>query len=415
MSGPREHGDSAFRAGHRLRAGLRRHGVIRRPSELGRLLRSADVQSTYGNSIELYAEGGSGLEAMLRAIEGARRRIHLETYILRGDATGRRFLDAMTERARAGVEVRLLYDGIGSRGLDVSLLEPLRSAGGDAVVFNPLSRLYPRWAPRRRDHRKILVVDGEVAFTGGLNVGDEYLLGAGLDGNPATPWRDAHVRLEGPAVAMLEAVFLESWFRADGPDRPWTGLDGPPITTPEGEAVAVIADGPTYHKRRVRDLLVAALERSRQRARLATPYFVPGRKLATALAETASRGVEVHLLLAGFTDHPLVRWAARGRLPALLASGVRAFEFERSMMHAKVAVFDSSWALIGTSNLDRQSLEHSYEVNLLVEGRALPPRLDDLLAKDMADSREITLAELARRGLLERWRDRLAAFLLARF
>jgi phosphatidylserine/phosphatidylglycerophosphate/cardiolipin synthase-like enzyme len=208
-----------------------------------------------------------------------------------------------------------------------------------------------------------------VAFTGGLNVGDEYLLGAGLDGNPATPWRDAHVRLEGPAVAMLEAVFLESWFRADGPDRPWTGLDGPPITTPEGEAVAVIADGPTYHKRRVRDLLVAALERSRQRARLATPYFVPGRKLATALAETASRGVEVHLLLAGFTDHPLVRWAARGRLPALLASGVRAFEFERSMMHAKVAVFDSSWALIGTSNLDRQSLEHSYEVNLLVECR----------------------------------------------
>jgi cardiolipin synthase len=383
MSAPKEPGDSAFRATHRLRAGLRRHGVIRRPSELGRLLRSADVQSTYGNSIELFADGRSGLEAMLRAIEAARRRVHLETYILHGDTTGRRFLDAMTERARAGVEVRLLYDGIGSRGLDVSLLEPLRSAGGDAVVFNPLSRLYPRWAPRRRDHRKILVVDGEVAFTGGLNVGDEYRLGAG--------------------------------FRADGPDRPWIGHDGPPIATPEGEAVAVIADGPTYHSRRVRDLLVAALDRSRRRARLATPYFVPGRKLAAALAEAASRGVEVHLLLAGFTDHPLVRWAARGRLPGLLASGVRAFEFERSMMHAKVAVFDSSWALLGTSNLDRQSLEHSYEVNLLVEGRALPPRLDELLAKDMADSREITLAELARRGLLERWRDRVAAFLLARF
>jgi cardiolipin synthase len=213
---------------------------------------------------------------------------------------------------------------------------------------------------------------------------------------------------------MLEAVFLESWFRADGPDRPWIGLDGPPISTPEGEAVAVIADGPTYHRRRVRDLLVAALDRSRRRARLATPYFVPGRKLAAALAEAASRGVEVHLLLAGFTDHPLVRWAARGRLPGLLASGVRAFEFERSMMHAKVSVFDSSWALLGTSNLDRQSLEHSYEVNLLVEGEGLPPRLDELLAQDMADSREITLAELERRSLPERWRDRLAAFLLTR-
>ena len=213
---------------------------------------------------------------MLEAIEGAAKHIHLETYIFRSDETGARFLRALAERARAGVEVRLLFDGFGSRGLDHSALAELRRTGGDAVAFNPLGRLYPRWAPRRRDHRKILVVDGEVAFTGGLNIGDEYFYGAGFHGDPLTPWRDAHLRVSGPAVRMLEAVFLESWFRADGPDRPWAELTQPLPSTSGGEAVAVLADGPTYHRRRMRDLLVAALERARQHARLVTPYFLPG-------------------------------------------------------------------------------------------------------------------------------------------
>lgn len=399
----------------RLRASLRRHGVVPRPPELRRLLRADDVRFTSGNSIELYRDGRSGLEAMLAAIAGAQRRIHLETYIFRGDTTGRRFVAAMAERARAGVEVRLLYDAVGSLALDVGALAALVRAGGDAVAFNPLGRLYPRWAPRRRDHRKLLIVDGAAAFTGGLNIGDEYLSGAGSGEDEAGLWRDAHVRIAGPAVGMLEAVFLESWFRADGPDRPWAGLAVPQPAVAGGEAVAVIADGPTYHRRRVRDLLRAALARSERCARLATPYFVPGRPLRAALASTAARGVQVDLLLAGYTDHPLLRWAARDRLPGLLASGVRVYEYERAMMHAKVAVFDGRWALLGTSNLDRQSLEHNYEVNLLVEGDGTPARLHEMLGQDMANSRELTIDEIERRGPLERMRDRFAAFLLTRF
>jgi cardiolipin synthase len=400
--------------GRRLRAGLRRHGVLPRPRELRRLLRANDVRFTTGNAIELYEEGRAGLDAMLEALSAARRRIHLETYIFRDDATGRRFIDAMTERARAGVEVRLLYDGFGSLGLDTGVLAELRAAGGDAVAFNPLGRLYPRWAPRRRDHRKLLVVDGEVAFTGGLNIGDEYWHGVGQVGAPQRSWRDAHVRISGPAVALLEAVFLESWFRADGPDRPWAGFAEPPPEARGGDAVAVIADGPTYHRRRMRDLLAAALERAQQRARFTTPYFIPGRPLRAALAGAAARGVTVELLLAGYTDHPVVRWAARDRLSGLIARGVRVYEYESSMMHAKVAVFDGRWALLGTSNLDRQSLQHSYEVNLLLEGEGIPPRLDAMLARDMGGSREITLAELEARNPFERLRDRAAAFLLTR-
>jgi cardiolipin synthase len=400
--------------GRRLRAGLRRHGVLPRPRELRRLLRANDLRFTFGNSIELYEEGRAGLDAMLQAVAAARRRIHLETYIFRGDATGRRFVAAMTERARAGVEVRLLYDGFGSLGLDSGALAELRAAGGDAVAFNPLGRLYPHWAPRRRDHRKLLVVDGEVAFTGGLNIGDEYWRAAGQAGAPQCSWRDAHVRITGPAVAMLEAVFLESWFRADGPDRPWAESSEPPPAAADGEAVAVVADGPTYHRRRMRDLLTAALERSQRRARFATPYFIPGRALRAALAGAAARGVEVELLLAGYTDHPVLRWAARDRLSNLIACGVRVYEYESAMMHAKVAVFDGRWALLGTSNLDRQSLQHSYEVNLLLEGEGIPARLDAMLVRDMQGSREITLAELEARSAFERLRDRVAAFLLTR-
>jgi cardiolipin synthase len=292
------------RRGKGLRAGLRRHGVLPRPSGIRHLLRAPDVRFSSGNAIELYTDGRAGLTAMLAAIAAAKWRIHLETYILRADATGGRLLDAMTARARAGVEVRLLFDGVGSLGLDGGQLDGLRAAGADVVVFNPISRFYPNWAPRRRDHRKILIVDGEIAFTGGLNIGDEYFEGIPVGSGDLVPWRDAHVRIRGPAVVMLEAVFLESWFRADGPDRPWTAALAESPVAAGGATVGVLADGPAYRRRRTRDLLVAALGRARRSARFVTPYLIPGRSLSQALAAAAARGVEVEILIAGVIDHP---------------------------------------------------------------------------------------------------------------
>jgi cardiolipin synthase len=400
--------------GQRLRAGLRRHGVIPRPPGLRKLLRAADVQFTRGNRVELFRDGRSGLDAMLAAIAGARRRVHLESYIFRADAIGQRFLQAMAERARAGAEVRLLFDGVGSFGLPQAALADLLAAGGDAVAFNPVGRIWPRWAPRRRDHRKLLVVDGEVGFTGGLNIGDEYHLGTPAGGGLRVPWRDAHLRIQGPAVAQLEAVFLESWFRADAPDHPALLLPAAAPQAAEGEVLGLLPDGPTYHRRRMRELLIRALERAQQRARLVTPYFVPDMRLRRALAAAAARGVRVDVLIAGWSDHPVLRWAARARLPELLARGVRVREFDTAMMHAKVAVFDDRWAVVGSSNLDRQSLEHSYELNLLVEGGELPRALARLVDEDLAAARPITREMLASGSWGARLRDRLAAALLFR-
>lgn len=369
-------------------------------------MRAEGVRFTEGNRVELYHTGRPALEAMLGALEEARRRIHLETYILRSDATGRRFLGLLERRAREGVEVRLLYDAFGSLGLDLYSLRPLEQAGGDVVAFNPLRPFYPRWAPRRRDHRKILCVDGAVAFAGGLNVGDEYW------GHDRAPWRDTHVRIEGPAVRDLEVVFLESWFRADGPDLPWHELVEVQPQAKGSVRCAVLPDGPVYRRRRMRELLLAGLQAAVEEVRIASPYFAPGRRVLSALADAAERGVDVQLVLAGRTDHPVLRRAAHALLPRLLPSGVRVYEYDAAIMHAKVGLFDRRWAIIGSSNLDRQSFEHSYEVNLLLEGGGVAERVAAMFAEDLDTCRVMDVAALQGRSWWDRLLDRLSALVL---
>jgi cardiolipin synthase len=397
------------RRSRRLRAGLRRHGLVRRPAPVRALVHEAGGRLRAGNRVEVFHRGRDGLAAMLAAIEGATRRVHLETYILRVDPVGRRFLDALARRAAAGVAVRLLYDAFGSRGIDEGALGRLRTAGADVMAFNPLTRIRPRWAPRRRDHRKILCVDGRVAFTGGLNVGEEYW---GRDPEDAG-WRDTHVRLEGPAVRDLEAVFLESWFRADGPELAWADLLAAPPPRAGNVRCAVVPDGPTYSRRTMRDLVVSGLRGAERHVGFVSPYFAPGRRVLEALAEASRRGVSVDLVWAGEpTDHPVLRRAAHAFVPRLEACGVRVLEYDGTMLHAKMAIFDASWAIVGTSNLDRQSFEHSYEVNLVLEGDDVVEQLGRSFEADLAASRRLAALELASRSWWERLLDRLAQLVL---
>jgi len=386
----------------RLRSRVRRRRRAPQPEAL-QALRATDYHFTDGNRLELYREGRAGLSAMLEAIEGARRQIHFETYILRADHVGTRLLSLLATRARAGVEVRVLYDAIGSLGLAPLALEELRAAGADVVAFNPLRRMLLRLTPMQRDHRKILVIDDEVGFVGGLNVGDEYV---------ESRWRDAHVRVAGPVVRALQAAFLESWFRADAPDPPWSQMLEPLPEAAGDERLAVLADGPTYHRRRMRDLFVAALDTARRRVRIASPYFIPGPRILAAMMRAVDRGVAVELITAGTTDHPVLRWAAHSRLRRLLRRGVRVYEVEGSMMHAKIAVFDEGWAIVGTSNLDRQSLRHSYEVNLIIDGGDVPGRLSNSLDDDLRCGRELSPEDLGRTSALVRWRNDAAALVL---
>jgi cardiolipin synthase len=368
-----------------------------------------------GNAVELFECGREAFPRMLDAIGRAERFVHLETYILRSDGIGTRFLEALCARAARGVAVRLIYDAVGSLGtLDAGALAALRAAGARVLPFNPLQRFYPEWAPRRRDHRKLLVVDGARGFLGGLNIGDEYAAGpVATEGRAG--WRDTHVEVRGPVLRDLGAVFLESWSRAGGEALPWQALLAAPVERPGDATCGVLADGPVYSRRALRDLLVECLDGTRESARLTSPYFWPDRALLRALASTARRGVRVEMIVAGReTDLPALRRASRAALERLLRCGVAIWEYEGGTLHAKSAVFDRDVAIVGSSNLDRQSLEHSYEENLVAVGVSLPGDVDRLFEADLARSRPLTLERLSRRRWWTRAADWLATWLARR-
>jgi cardiolipin synthase len=358
-----------------------------------------------GHQIDYFDRGREAIDAMLDAIDCAEHHIHLETYILRTDETGRRMLAHLAERAEEGVSVRLIFDAVGSRGLDRRALKRLEDADGRIVEFNPPSQWLWRFRPRQRDHRKILLVDGKVGFLGGLNIGDEYV----EEDADGPTWRDAHIRLEGPALTELQALFVENWFRCGGESFEWRSLVTPEPGAPGDGSVAILADGPMYRRRRLRSFFLDELRRAKSHVLLVSPYFAPGSKVLDALAEASDRGVHVELLLAGHSDHPILRRAVREFVPKLIHSGVRVFEDPHRMMHAKLAVFDGSLGVVGTSNLDRQSLDHSCEVNAVIEGHDAAKWILDHFGTDVLDVSPIDQALLERRSLLSRWIDRAAA------
>lgn len=357
-----------------------------------------------GNVVEIHRTGASGIDAMLAAIAGARTQIHLETYILRADETGHRFFSALEEKARTGVEVRFLYDDFGARGVGRRELAPLHAAGVEVAVFNPLRRM----RPRLRDHRKILVVDGEVGFTGGLNVSDECYRGLR---KPGGPWRDLHLGIRGPAVQDLDRVFAQCWGIATGSDVVhWSPAAANPAA---GDAVlGVLPDGPTGCPNRLRDVLCRAIEGASRSALFVSPYFIPGAPVLAAMRAAVARGVAVDVLVAGTNDHATVAWAMRSLLRSFLEAGVRIWEFHGALMHAKAAIFDAYRAVVGTSNFDQQSFHYSYEVNLVAVGGELPRRLEAIVREDLARSSPLTADTLARRSRLERARDRASAFIV---
>lgn len=326
------------------------------------LLRYAHPRSRWraGNHVEILRNGDQTFPAQLAAIAAAQRSISLEIYIFEDDVIGRQFINALCERAKAGVKVRLLYDAVGSFSLPDEQIERMHSAGVETVEFHPVAPWRRRFNWRLRDHRKILVVDDDIAFVGGLNIGKEYASKAqGGDG-----WHDMHCSLRGPIVADLSRTFRRNWIANGGRDYP-AAPRAETLPPTEGASFVRMIDNALAKRRRpIRQAYLAVLYAAQKQVLLKNAYFLPDRKLRRAISRAVKRGVEVAVIVPGNSDVRLVEWAGNYVHRWLTRAGVRILRWPNVMMHAKTAVVDGVWSTIGSYNLDSRSLRYNLEITV---------------------------------------------------
>lgn len=352
---------------------------------------------TSGNRVEIFTDGPRFYPAMLEAIRGARETINMECYIFKKGRIGDAFVEALAERARAGVRVTLVMDAIGSFGAFHASAGPLRAAGCRVEPYQKLT-WYRLGRLNNRTHRELLVVDGRAAFVGGAGVADWWARPS--KGKPV--WRDMMARIEGPVVSQIQGVAAENWLECCGEI-----LTGPETYKAHEKADGVKAfalkSSPSDRATVSRVLFQTLVEGANHECRISTPYFLPDKAFRQALVRTARRGVRLIVVVPGArTDQRWVRLASRRMFGRLLEAGVRIYEYEPGMIHVKMLIVDRLWCAIGTTNLDNRSFEHNDEVNLTMRDERVAARLLQDQTADIAQAREITLEAWTRRPLWEK-------------
>jgi cardiolipin synthase len=353
-----------------------------------------------GHEVQLLVDGGQVFPAMLDAIRGAQHSVCLETYILRSDRTGRRLGEGLVERARAGVAVRLLYDAIGGLGVSEGYLAELRAAGVQVAEFHPIAPWRPRFALNQRDHRKILVVDDTVGFTGGINIGDDYA----STGDGGVGWRDTHCRIVGPQVHELLRLFRRSWVASGGADF---AMPPAPVVdreaAPEGAMVRVLGNEGRRGKTPIRRAYLHAIRHASRAIDIANAYFIPDRAIRRALLNAVQRGVRVRVIVPGEdNDLPSTRWAGQHIYTVLLKGGVTIHEWTGLMMHAKTAVIDGVWSAVGSCNIDKRSFNINLEVMATIIDRPLGAEMHAQFELDLQRTKQVDLALFKQRPFWRR-------------
>ena len=338
--------------------------------------------------------------ALESRIRGARHHVHIEFYIWEDDATGARFLQVLAETAQRGVIVRLLLDGVGSHGISEDFLADYTRAGGRFALFQTLDPRRNRFFLNLRNHRKLQIVDGAIAFVGGMNIGQEY---EGLD--PALGhWRDVQVEVTGAISADLQEVFADDWFFATG-EKICEPEFFPETTIPAQHPVHIVLGGPDRANEPITKSIVSLLNEASERVWIATGYFVPDDNVLTALELAASRGLDVRLLISEKNDHPWLVVVGRSYYAQLLGAGVRIFEYSAGINHAKMALADEHWAMVGSANLDYRSMRLNFELNLLFHSPERNAEVAGILEHDFGLSAEVDPAVFARRPFWQRFSE----------
>jgi cardiolipin synthase len=358
-------------------------------AELARLGASTTgLPASTAQSVRLLVDGAATYAALLDAIAGAREHIHLEYYICQPDSTGNTLLDALVERARAGVKVRLLLDAVGSAKATKRFFAPLLAAGGEFAWFHParFGRIWTRTWVNMRTHRKIVVIDGRIGFTGGINITDDE-----NDSLRDDAFRDLHLRIDGDAVRALQVVFIEDWMYATGSRALLAELTRAPLPPRDPGPVdtQVLPSGPDSSWESIHRLHVSAIHVARERVWLSTPYFVPSDAALMALTSAALAGLDVRVMVPRRSDSLLVTLAARSYFDDLLAAGVKVYEYGPRMLHTKALLIDDAFALIGSANFDNRSFRLNFELSVLFHDAAIATELAALFEHDLANAPQV--------------------------
>ncbi len=364
------------------------------------LLNNNKALLTQKNRTKLLEAGEGSFDRIFKAIQEARHHIHLASYIIQEDRTGNTLKELLIEKAREGVETRVIYDDVGSWALSRDYLRTLRDEGVRIFPFLPVR--FPLLASQLnyRNHRKMLIIDGERAFTGGMNIADKYRFEDPVLG----PWQDAHLEIEGEAVKSLQAVFLTDWYFVKGEI-----LQGAPYfkdrVVEEEEWVQVITSGPDSEHASIMQAYFSAIVNARERVLIANPYFIPNESIYTAMKVAAMSGIEVQLLLPGVTDSWVTKAAANSYLSDLMDAGVRVHEYQKGFLHSKVMVVDDVFASVGSANMDHRSFDQNFEVNTLIYDREQAVKVREMLERDLGNSREIDPETFENRPFMTRFQE----------
>ncbi|MCK9293585.1 MAG: cardiolipin synthase [Desulfobulbaceae bacterium] len=367
---------------------------------------------TKGNKVTLLADGPATYAAMFEAMGNAKEHINLETFILEDDEVGRKFTELLLRKQAEGVQVNIIYDSVGSIKTPESFFKRLRDGGIQVVEFNPVNPLKDNgeWFLIHPDHRKILIVDGRVAMLGGINISKVY--SGGLSGRKKVkgeplPWRDTDIQIEGPAVAEVQKLFLETWSKQEGPQLAEDNYL--PDQKEYGKAlVRVVGSTPGQSNRITFIVYVSAITFAENSIHLTNAYFIPDEQILDAFTAAARRGVDVKIILPATSDSSLAVNAARYNYTALLQAGVKVYERRNALLHAKTAVIDGVWSTVGSTNLDYWSLLSDDEVNAVVLSREFALEMESMFARDLAESNQIQWDKWKKRPVMQKIKEAFA-------
>ena len=361
---------------------------------------------TQNNNIELFTDGSDMLESLLKDIKAAKETINIEYYIIKRDKIGRRFIEALTEKAKEGVEVRLLMDALGSRTITKGIVKDLIAAGGKVGYFFKPKLIFIGLKLNYRNHRKIVVIDHKTAYTGGYNIAKEYVGQKKKLGY----WRDTHVKIDGDAVHDLNSRFIMDW-RFATKERVEGVLPETTGSSPKGVGMQIVSCGPEEPKEEVKRGFMRMITYAEKNVYVQTPYFVPDQSIVESLKMAAQSGVDVRIMIPCMPDHMFVYWATYSYVGELLRSGARVFIYDNGFLHSKTLVVDGEVASVGSTNFDNRSFRLNFETNAFVFDSEFALKMEETFRRDMANGHELTLEQYNKRSVKIRIKEAISRLL----